>query len=204
MNVENWSGLSSTYISHLESVDKLCNSKFLNTPVTTPREAMYLELELMSLNTTIKARRVNFLHYLVTRSESEMIYKVFIQQWHRPVKNDWTTAVRQDLKDFHMEENLENIKTKYQEVFKKQVKQKVQIYEFNQLMSAKQRHTKMDNLNYSKLEIQEYFKLENMNTAGAQTLFKYRVRMANFSENFCGNQGPLLFHYVVIIWTVNK
>ena len=72
----------------------------------------------------------------------------------------------------------------------KQFKQKAHIYEFNQLMSAKQRHTKMDNLNYSKLEIQEYFKLENMNTAGAQTLFKYRVRMANFSENFRGNQGP--------------
>ena len=72
----------------------------------------------------------------------------------------------------------------------KQFKQKAHIYEFNQLMSAKQRHTKMDNLKYSKLEIQEYFKLENNKTAGAQTLFKYRVRMANFSENFRGNQGP--------------
>ena len=48
----------------------------------------------------------------------------------------------------------------------------------------------MSDLNYSKLEIQEYLKLEHINTQGAQTLFKYRVRMANFSENFRGKNGP--------------
>ena len=48
----------------------------------------------------------------------------------------------------------------------------------------------MINLSYSKKEIQEYLKLENINTAGAQTLFKYRLRMATFSENFRGKQGP--------------
>ena len=29
-----------------------------------------------------------------------------------------------------------------------------------------------------------------MNTLGAQTLFKYRVRMANYGENFRGLAGP--------------
>ena len=64
---------------------------------------------------------------------------------------------------------------------------------FSRLMLLMQTHSKMSDLNYSKLEIPEYLKLEQINTIntqGAQTLFKYRVRMANFSENFRGKNGP--------------
>ena len=46
----------------------------------------------------------------------------------------------------------------------------------------------MKNLEYDKLEMQEYLKLD---AHLAKTVFKYRVRMAPFSKNFKG-QGPLL------------
>ena len=58
-------------------------------------------------------------------------------------------------------------------------------------MMRKQSHSKMKDLNYSKLEMQKYFKLENMNTEGARTLFKYRTRMAQYGENYRGNTGPV-------------
>ena len=37
---------------------------------------------------------------------------------------------------------------------------------------------------YSKLNMQKYLELENLNKNEAQTLFKYRTRMAKFGENF--------------------
>ena len=40
--------------------------------------------------------------------------------------------------------------------------------------------------------MQRYLKLENLNTIGAQTLFKYRVRMANYGENFRGRSTSIL------------
>ena len=74
--------------------------------------------------------------------------------------------------------------------FKNMVKRKAHEYEFSRLMKLKQKHSKLQDLSYSKLETQKYFKLANMNTLGAQTLFKYRVRMANYGENFRGLSGP--------------
>ena len=68
-NAESWHGLSSTHIRQLESMDKLLIRKLLNTPVTTHIESMYIEHWLLSLNTTIKACRLNFQHFLVTRSK---------------------------------------------------------------------------------------------------------------------------------------
>ena len=40
--------------------------------------------------------------------------------------------------------------------------------------------------------MQNYLKLENMNTNEAQTLFKYRTRMAKFGENYRGSKLSIL------------
>jgi hypothetical protein len=58
-------------------------------------------------------------------------------------------------------------------------------------MQAKMGHSKMDNLSYSKLELQKYLKLENLDASGARTLFRYRTRMANFGENFREGNSPV-------------
>ena len=44
--------------------------------------------------------------------------------------------------------------------------------------------TSYEYLSYSKLEMQEYLKLETVNASMAKTLFRYRVRMADYGENF--------------------
>ena len=44
----------------------------------------------------------------------------------------------------------------------------------------------MENLHYSKLELQEYLELKDMNASQAKAIFKFRVRMAPFGENFKG------------------
>ena len=50
------------YISQLESVDKLILRKILKTSISTPIEAMYLELGILRIGTMVKARRLNFLN----------------------------------------------------------------------------------------------------------------------------------------------
>ena len=47
-------------------------------------------------------------------------------------------------------------------------------------------------MKYSKLEMQRYLKLENLNTIEAQTLFRYRIRMAKYGENFRGRNISIL------------
>ena len=106
------------------------------TPVSTPLEGIYLELGILSLNTIIKTRRINFLYYLVTRNESEIISKVFRKQWNNPVKSDWTEKVKADLIDFKIEINLSEIKSKSKHSFKKYVKVKAAEFECSQLQQT--------------------------------------------------------------------
>ena len=191
-NSESWHGISASHINKLESVDKLLLRKILKTPISTPIEAIYLELGILTIGTIIKARRINFLHYLLRREESEMIHQVFRVQWNHPVKNDWTILVKKDLDDFKIDINLSNIKRKSEWTFKNLVKKKAREYEFNRLKILKESHTKLNDLLYSKLETQNYFKLENINTSEAQTLFRYRVRMAKYGENFRGKKAAIM------------
>ena len=72
--------------------------------------------------------------------------------------------------------------------FKKLVKIKATEYQFARLMSLKQGHSKMENLQYSKLQLQEYLKLGNLNASEAKVIFKYRTRMASYGENYRENQ----------------
>ena len=59
-------------------------------------------------------------------------------------------------------------------------------------MKTKQTHRKLDNLHYTRLEMQNYLKLEKLRTNEAQVLYSYRVRMANYGENFRGNRNAVL------------
>ena len=50
----------------------------------------------------------------------------------------------------------------------------------------------MKNLIYTELKIQDYLLLKNMNASQAKAMFKFRVRMAPFGENFRGGQATVI------------
>ena len=50
----------------------------------------------------------------------------------------------------------------------------------------------MENTFHAQLELQNYLTLGNISTEDAKLVFAYRTRMANYSENFRGPQGPKL------------
>ena len=79
-----------------------------------------------------------------------MTYKVLLAQWNHPVKQDWTEQVREDLSEFRIKPNLDSLKNKSSNAFKKFVKIKASEYEFRKLMELKQTHSKMDSLSYSR------------------------------------------------------
>ena len=98
--------------------------------------------------------------------------------------NEWTTEVKLNLAEFNMTEEFEFFKSKSKEAFQSFVKVKARKYELERL--KKLQKSKTENLVYSKLELQEYLELKDMNARQAKILFKFRVRMAPFGENFKG------------------
>ena len=186
-NAEVWYGLNKSQLDELEEVDKLLIRKILNAPISACIESLYLELGLTPIHIIVKSRRVKYLHYLVRLNESEMLYRVFQAQWKYPVKDDWTTTVKQDLIDLKINLSLDEIKEQTDWSFKRLVKIRTKDYTLEYLLNLKQKHSKMANLQYEELRLQSYLMDENITVKEAQNIFKYRTRVANFKENFKNN-----------------
>ena len=180
-NSDIWYGLKNSELEELESLDKDLLRQILKTPFTTPTESLFLELGCMDIKTIIKSRRINYLHYLTTRKETDMVYKFLVTQWKFPTnKKDWTEQVKLDCSDFGISDDLAQIKSKSKLSFSNLVKSKAKVYAFRKLIEQKMGHSKMDDCLYSELKIQKYLKFNNFNTTQARTIFSFRTRMAKF------------------------
>ena len=84
--------------------------------------------------------------------------------------------------------NLEIIEKMSKNAFKNLVKKHARNYEFSRFLEIKKTKSKMKNLFYQEFKLQNYLLLKNMNTF----LYKFRVRMAPFGENFRGGQVKIM------------
>ena len=164
---------------------------FLRTPFSVPVEAIYLELGCLNVETIIKPRRLTYLHYLVKQDESSMLFKFFLAQWQFPAnKNEWTTQVKSDLEEFGFPVDLDKLKAISINSFKSQVKKKAKEVAFYMFLGKKDRHSKLENMFYSNLKLQNY--LKELNKFEGQTMFSYRTRMSNYGQNYSGNGMPTI------------
>ena len=121
-----------------------------------------------------------------------MLSKIFHAQWENPVQSDWVLDVQENLLEFDLPDRLEDIQTMSAYQFKTLVKKRAKQYEFEKLLELKMSKTKMKNLIYTELKMQDYLSLNKMNTSEAKSLFKFRLRMAPFGENFRGGQKVII------------
>ena len=119
-----------------------------------------------------------------------MLLKIFTTQWNFPAKrNEWTEQVRVDLEDLGLVEDLIWIKSKTKFTFKNLVKKQIRELALQKLLQRKQGHSKMNNLDYTTLEMADYLKDQKITATQAKILFKLRTRMENYSENFKGGSA---------------
>ena len=183
-NAEIWYNFSKSEIEEFENVDRLFFRRLLEVPETTPKEAYYLELGVLPINVLIKARRINYLQTILKQEISGMLYSFFITQWHNPTKGDWTEAVKEDLKDFNIPCDFEYIENMSQEAFKRKVKVKAKDLALTNLKKLQENHSKMEKLHYNELKLQTYLKEEQFTIYQKKMLFRCRVRMEKFGENY--------------------
>ena len=185
-NSEVWYRLSQADLNDLEMLDRNLITRISSVPSSTPSSALYLELGCFRIRTIIKARRVNYLYYLLTLEKAEMLSRFFWCQWADNKKHDWTHQVRQDLVYFSLPSDPNIIKSKSRVAWKNLVKQKAKLYEFQQLSSENLTKSKTNKLKYYKLEMQSY--LTEFSSVEAKTVLKYRLRMSSYSGNFKGGK----------------
>ena len=183
-NSKIWYNLKQKEVDELERIDRQMVSTWLETPITTPKEAIFLELGIQPLGSIIKERRINFLHYLCTRKKESMLSKFFRMQWMKPSKGDWTTQVKQDLDDIKLNIELTEMKKIPKNKFKNLVKEKIKELTFSSLLEEKTTHSKMKRLTYNEYKTQSYLKNKNITKEQMMNVFRFRTGMSNFATNF--------------------
>ena len=116
-NAETWYGLTTDNISELEKVDEFLLRKILDTPAKTSKELLYLETGTIPIKFLLKARRINYLHNILSKSENELINHVYLAQKRRPIKDDWFLTVQKDLNDLNIELSENEIKAMKKQKF---------------------------------------------------------------------------------------
>ena len=113
LNSEAWIGITQANIDELEQVDEILLRRILETPSTTPKPALYLELGCLPIRFVIMKRRLLYLHYLLNLNNDEMLSKVFWKMTKNLLKNEWILKAKENLAELNMDENnLDLIKHK--------------------------------------------------------------------------------------------
>ena len=92
--------------------------------------------------------------------------------------------------------NLDEIERKSEITFKKMVKIRIKEFAPDSLNEMKYEHSKMDNVIYTELNIQNYLISEELSVEKRKIIFHFRTCMPNFAENLRGRILPFYAKYV--------
>ena len=161
--------------------------RILEVPCSTPTALLYLELGITPLKYIIQARRIMFLHYILTRKKDDLLLSFFLAQLREPTNNDWCSQVKKDLDDLNIEDNFDNIKIMTKTQLSSIVKEAYKSKAFEDLLEQQLRYSKGEELVYGELNMRRYLKTKSINLNQAKIIFKFRSRMINVKGNFKGS-----------------
>ena len=186
-NSETWFNLTKAELQLLESVDLMFLRKLLRTTKSTPKEILYLELGLIPFREIIRQRRLNFLHYILSQDEDSVIFKVFQKQNQERHKNDWVSRVVMDLEEIKLNVSFVEIQKTSKLKWKSTIRKHIEENAFRNLENIKLTHSKVKDLKYTRLRIQDYFLpngIVNITKQETQLIFHMRSNVTNVKINF--------------------
>ena len=93
------------------------------------------------------------------------------------------------MKDLKIRMSLKEIGGKSEYSFKRLVKIRSKEHALEYLSNIKSKHSKMENLDYLELKLQNYLIDGQITVQEAKNLFRFRTRVAKFWENMKSNQN---------------
>ena len=155
-NSEVWHSITLQEIYQLEKIDNILLRYLLGCPAKTAIEFLYLETGSVPIRYVIAARRLNFLHTVISRDKDEVTRRILEYQFENPLAGDFSELVRKDLEMIEFPPNLEKVRKYDQISFKKLVKDRIRSKAFKYLKERQNSHSKISNIKYEDLQAQSY------------------------------------------------
>ena len=176
LNSEAWVNINDKEIRSLEQTDEILLSKLTGSEANTSNAFKYLELGIMPLRFEIMKRKILYLQYILKQEKTSMIYKVFEATVENPVKNDFVQTCERYLSTLNLNLTFSEIEQMGNWKFKKMVKEKVKLAAFNYLIAQQKKQTKILDIQYKTLEMQEYLLEGNKSIEVSKFIFKARSK----------------------------
>ena len=97
LNSEAWHNVLKKDMDPIISLDKYLLRQIVGAHSKVAIEYLYLETATIPPDYILASRRVNYLHNIISRSDSELVKCVFNVQKENPSKGDWCDMVKQDM-----------------------------------------------------------------------------------------------------------
>ena len=176
-------GLTKTHIEKLEQVDRIFFRRLFEVPRCTAIESFYMETAAIPIRFLLIKRRLMYYWSILTKSDNELVKRVFNAQKSFPVKNDWICQIKEDLLICEIELSENEIKDMKKCTFKKLIDEKVQNLSFSFLISLKSMHSKSKNLTISDC-MQPYLKNSNLSIEEKKLMFRLKNRLIDVKANY--------------------
>ena len=174
LNSEAWVNYTDKDVRILEQSDEILLGKILDCDANTSNAMKYLELGILPIRFEIMRRKLAFLQYILKQEQNSMIFQVLKATCENTVKNDFVQTCKKYLKTLDIQLSFEDIASLSNFRFKKLLKEKSRVAGFNYLNSEKRKQSKIMNIHYEKLEIQEYLLSGDRNINISKLIFKAR------------------------------
>ena len=134
---QSWYNMTNKQLESLESVDILYMRKIFNSHSKTARENYFLETGKLKMRYVISKKRLMYLHHILTRDKSELIYKVYKSQSVKITKGDWYGMIQSEKQRYNIQLSDEQISMMNKQLFKRILDQNVEKVAFNEYMKCK-------------------------------------------------------------------
>ena len=183
-NSEAWHAISEQDIKLLEGVDEHLLRSLVGGHSKTPLEFLYLEAGAIPIRFLISCRRMIYLQTLLRRPDGELTKRVYLAQKEAPTYGDYFNLVKTDWE--MMDEPLDEaaIVATSADAHKRKVKAKIRMSAFQFLQNKKKQHSKVKNVEYTKLETQKYMTSPLFNDQDVSLLYAMRSRALECKSNY--------------------
>ena len=156
----------------------------MKTKKSCPISQLYSETGQWPARFEIKKARMFFLKTILDEDEKSMVAQFFKLQLEHPLKGDWVSTCKTDLKEMKIELGLNEIRIMAKDSFQKLVKTRMTEIALKYL--SDKRGSKGKEIRYERLEMAEYLMPHNtkMSIEEKQNLFSIRNRMTEIGNNF--------------------
>ena len=190
-NSEAWHNITEEEVKILEKVDEYLLRSLVKAHSKVPLEFLYLEAGAIPVRFLISSRRILYFQTILKRPENELIRRVLKAQQHDVLPGDFAQLVQEDMKLLGPNINESYIQQTSRKSFKSEVKRKINHAAFEYLTKLQSKHSKISNIEYTELKIQDYMISPIFTNIEVNLLHALRSRMVDVKMNFKSKYSDL-------------